>query len=1360
MNIHGGATNHSGYMFNGNPSFQGQHIHFNAPQTTGLKILILASTMEAGPYQCLKDLYSSDPSAEKARLETAEDRLVPDSYTWILQDSAFLEWLHGDGSKVLRLVGGPGKGKTMTMIGLTNYLAENINSEPKPSAISYFFCRATDDRLSDATLVLRGLLHYLLSQEPNQTLIRYIKEKHDKCGANIFDGPSNNFILQKVLIDILQDDNFQQFYLVVDALDECNAGLNDLLNLIKLTTTKSPKIKWLVSSRSNIDIDGFFRVFGDHLSISMESHKPEVDSGIKAYIREKVSNLCLRNKYTPDQMDKISQELNKKAEGTYLWVHLACKVLEKCRGSKALAALKDIPSGLEAIYYRMVQSLRMQNESFGDLAICSLILATVTIATRPLQLQELLAITSPSEAGEDLEELVQRITECGSFLSLQGETIYFIHQSAKDFLEQQAGLGASIIPESLLAYHEIIGRNCLRLFRESLREDICDLRYPGFLVSDLSEDHKALISHLEYACCSWATHIKAVAKAGRDDQINDVLEDFLQHDLLHWIEALSLLERVPEGTNQVTCLEETYNDLELCAKLEDVKRFLLENQPCLTTAPLQVYSGALIFSPDRSWVKTSYMSRIPTWINPPPMIDDLWEGCLQDIRNVTGTVSFLAISPDSRLLAMVNREHLLSKVVIFDIATGAQLATVDWPLDPTYSNKYAFGYIDCIRFTEDSSKLLVASWVGSKPALTTLHISSTTWTTRFHPVNLHEVAPGSWSSKAYILPDATKGIWYNEKNLMFCGITSTGEFASPRILGGESITISMSNISPDGRYFAFFNMPLNEIQIYDIRTGACLCKFSREFHSPETWIRCEELGSGNTDRIFCGRICFSHTGEVIATAHSDDKVILRSVYNGDCQKIIDIPQNVTGVYLSRSGRRLICIFRPSPYRLQQLWVYDLHNNSVELETEGISLDTYNDGQFLLSYSAQGAEPQLVLWDPDFPGISLHLSGFQKLGPATGTSTDGKVLAKSFQNGQIKVFDINDSWQKKYPNQDRKLYPLPILSKDLGIGVQSDNLAERFIRHERSVESVVFSPDGAKVASGSGSSLVIWHPTTLAEERRICLQQETICPNTIALTFSNDGNKLAAVFRAFGPTPFRDKINFGIWDVAGTPICESGMVFESKYIAGPESFTALALSPDNGLLLGFFNSGISESSNVWHWSIRDKSYHTVNIPFYDKKEIHIITRARFSNSGNIVVFAFVTHSPRRGIALYKPESGTTISQFILESLWGCEISFSQDDTGIEVGGRVFKISNDGRKLSLVKDSPVSISRAYMHGNWLGMDTHNLVYLPSRYLPHQISSYAWSEDGVFAGGCTSGNTYTLGFNKQAIDSLLVGFVGQRP
>ncbi|CAG5158856.1 uncharacterized protein ALTATR162_LOCUS5287 [Alternaria atra] len=90
--------------------------------------------------------------------------------------------------------------------------------------------------------------------------------------------------------------------------------------------------------------------------------------------------------------------------------------------------------GLDALYERMMQQISKTD----DARLCKQVLAAVALVYQPITLKELVTLVEPLEGIADETELLEIIGLCGSFLTLREQTVYFVHQSAKDFLLAEA----------------------------------------------------------------------------------------------------------------------------------------------------------------------------------------------------------------------------------------------------------------------------------------------------------------------------------------------------------------------------------------------------------------------------------------------------------------------------------------------------------------------------------------------------------------------------------------------------------------------------------------------------------------------------------------------------------------------------------------------------------------------------------------------------------------------------------------------------------------------------------------------------------------------------------------------------------
>jgi hypothetical protein len=133
----------------------------------------------------------------------------------------------------------------MLLCSIIDELDKSLN---KTFLLSYFFCQATDSRINNATTVLRSLIYLLIDQR--LLLVSHVRKKHDRAGKSLFEDANTWFALSKIFTNILQDPSLDTTYLIIDALDECEMDLPQLLRLVVQSISTCPYVKWIVSSRN------------------------------------------------------------------------------------------------------------------------------------------------------------------------------------------------------------------------------------------------------------------------------------------------------------------------------------------------------------------------------------------------------------------------------------------------------------------------------------------------------------------------------------------------------------------------------------------------------------------------------------------------------------------------------------------------------------------------------------------------------------------------------------------------------------------------------------------------------------------------------------------------------------------------------------------------------------------------------------------------------------------------------------------------------------------------------------------------------------------------------------------------------
>ncbi|KAM3082705.1 hypothetical protein ACMFMF_002359 [Clarireedia jacksonii] len=623
--------------------------------------------------KCIQDLRLSDPRDDKKRIEDTKGGLLKDSYNWILGNADFRQWRSNvdfrqwrsnEQRQLLWIKGDPGKGKTMLLCGVINELKK---SEAKSVLLSYFFCQATDSRINHATAVLRGLIYLLIEYQPS--LISHIRTKYDRAGKTLFDDTNAWVVLSEIFTNILKDPSLGNIYLIVDALDECVVDLPKLMNLIVQTSSISPCIKWIVSSRNWPNIEKVLDTATQKLRLCLELNEKSVSAAIEIFILSKVDQLATQNKYSDNTRKAVQQYLKQNANGTFLWVALVCQELSNISEWKAQQKLTAFPPGLDALYQRMFDQIIHS----GDAELCKNILAVVSAVYRPIILDELVALVDmPEEVAGDYEALSEIIGLCGSFLTLRGYTIFFVHQSAKDFLIKKAFSPIKYI-------HSSIFSRSLQAMSRKLRPDIYNLHAPGISIGQAKPPIPDPLARVQYSCVYWVDHLLECNTGGiihNNLKDNGSVHKFLHQSFLYWLEALSLIRSLANGILMIRKLEnrvKANKSPDLYAFIHDAKRFALYSRSVIEQTPLQLYCSALIFAPEKSIIRTTFEKCIPLWIQKKPIVELYWNALLQTLEGHTKSVNSVAFSPDGKQVVSGSSDRT---VRLWDTATGQQILPV------------------------------------------------------------------------------------------------------------------------------------------------------------------------------------------------------------------------------------------------------------------------------------------------------------------------------------------------------------------------------------------------------------------------------------------------------------------------------------------------------------------------------------------------------------------------------------------------------------------------------------------------------------------------------------------------------------
>ncbi|KAF2626151.1 hypothetical protein BU25DRAFT_492296 [Macroventuria anomochaeta] len=732
--------------------------------------------------QCLRDLRPTDPRDDKKRIEDTKGGLLEGSYRWVLDNSSFQQWHNGPQSQLLWIKGDPGKGKTMLLCGIIDELQKTVAST---ASVSYFFCQATDSRINSAMAVLRGLVHLLVSQQP--ALTAHVRKRYDKAGKSVFEDANAWFALTEIFVDVLQDPSLGTSYILIDALDECMTDLPKLLHFVAKQSSASSRVKWIVSSRNWPSIEEQLEQAEHKVRLSLELTAESVSAAVSVFIQHKVSQLVRLKKYDKLTHNAVLQHLTSNANDTFLWVALVCQDLEKTAKRNVLKKLNSFPPGLDALYERMMQQIGASD----DAELCKQVLASVALAYRPLTLAELMTLRELLEDVADEAEVQEIISSCGSFLTLREDTVYFVHQSAQDYLLVKAS--GEIFPDGFEAVHGVMFSRSLVILTKTLQRDMYSLEAPGVFINDIKPPTPDPLASSRYPCIYWIDHLcDSKLKSWATDldylQVTGIVSEFVRKKYLYWLEGLSLYKSLGRGVVSMAKLLSLVQDMrdqdQLTRLVQDARRFVMYHKGAIESYPLQTYASALLFSPPGSLIRRLFQHEEPKGISIWPATSDGWSACLQTLEGHSSTVTSVAFSHDSAQLASASLDKT---VKIWDASSGACLQTLEG-----HGNR-----VTSVAFSHDSAQLASASGA----CLQTLEGHSN-WVTSI--AFSHDSAQLASASL-----DKTVKIWD----------ASSG--ACLQTLEGHSSTVTSVAFSHDSAQLASASYD-KTVKIWDASSGACL----------------------------------------------------------------------------------------------------------------------------------------------------------------------------------------------------------------------------------------------------------------------------------------------------------------------------------------------------------------------------------------------------------------------------------------------------------------------------------------------------------------------------------------------------------
>lgn len=447
--------------------------------------------------------------------------------------------------------------------------------------------------------------------------------------------------------------------------------------------------------------------------------------------------------------------------------------------------------------------------------------------------------------------------------------------------------------------------------------------------------------------------------------------------------------------------------------MQDAYRFVLHSQNGIKDWPLQVYAGALIFSPERSITRLQYQSEAPSWIVNQPKVEYHWSSCLQTLEHGQNVRS-VCFSCDSKLVASSSSRDIR----LWDSGSGNCLSTF------RAKSLAKSAWIDSISFSCNSRLMAV---ISDESGMKVWDITDGKCVARLGDLD-EEVDYAMFLQHTDFIAckssDERVSLWTDNngeylRHLAGHSRPAIRDFALSRCLG------YFASGSHDGT-----------IKVWDIKSGNCIhtiksykemicsitfspdsvmfasCSLSPggeiKLWKPSDWGCSMILQHGH--KYWVNSLTFSHDSKILASGSHDNTIKLWDTDSGDCfQTLHGHQSSINSLVFSHESQLLGSASNDGTVKI---WDAQSREQPRQFDSHGCSshLHFSHDLSLLASVAIVDIRypGEVKIWDVRSGNCIQSLEGSKDRTCNLIFSNDLKLFAEGLNNDIIRIWDIRSA----------------------------------------------------------------------------------------------------------------------------------------------------------------------------------------------------------------------------------------------------------------------------------------------------------------------------------------------------------------